>query len=75
MFNKVIEEKFSHLNKELPIKETYRTPQELDRKRKFLCWSRNQGLGKVVILGVDICFVFDAWVFSSLLSVALSGCS
>jgi hypothetical protein len=37
-FNKIIEENFSTLKKEMPmnIQEAYRTPNRLDQKKKFL---------------------------------------
>jgi hypothetical protein len=37
IFNKIIEENFSNLKKEMPmiIQEAYRTPNRLDQKRKF----------------------------------------
>jgi hypothetical protein len=37
IFNKIIEEKFPNLKKEMPmsIKETYRTPNRLDQKRNL----------------------------------------
>ena len=39
MFNKIIEENFPNLKKEIPmnIKETYRTPNRLDQKRNSSC--------------------------------------
>ena len=39
IFNKIIEEKFPNLKKEMPInvQEAYRTPNRLDQKRKFSC--------------------------------------
>jgi zona occludens toxin (predicted ATPase) len=39
IFNKIIEESFPNLKKEMPtnIKETYRTPNRLDQKRNFSC--------------------------------------
>jgi hypothetical protein len=39
MFNKIIEENFPNLKKEMPIniQETYRTPNKLDQKRNFSC--------------------------------------
>ena len=38
-FNKIIEEKFTNLKKEMPIKVqgAYRTPNRLDRKTKLSC--------------------------------------
>ena len=37
IFNKIIEENFPNLKKEMPmnIQEAYRTPNSLDQKRKF----------------------------------------
>jgi hypothetical protein len=39
IFNKIIEENFPNLNKEMPmnIKEPYRTPNRLDQKRNSSC--------------------------------------
>ena len=39
VFNKIIEEKFSNLKKEMPmnIKDTYRTPNRFDQKRNSSC--------------------------------------
>jgi hypothetical protein len=42
--NKIIEENFSNLKKEMPmnIEEAYRTPRRLDQKKKFLLSHNNQ---------------------------------
>ena len=39
IFNKIIEENFPNLKKEMPmnIQEAYRTPNNLDQKRNFFC--------------------------------------
>jgi hypothetical protein len=39
IFNKIIEENFPNLKKEMPmnIQEAYRTPNRLDQKRNFSC--------------------------------------
>ena len=44
IFNKIIEENFPNLKKEMPmnIQEAYRTPNRLDQKKKFLLSHNNQ---------------------------------
>jgi lipopolysaccharide biosynthesis regulator YciM len=39
IFNKIVEENFPNLQKEMPkkIQEAYRTPNRLDQKRNFFC--------------------------------------
>ena len=44
IFNKIIEENFPNLKKEMPmdIQEAYRTPNSLDQKKKFLLLHNNK---------------------------------
>jgi hypothetical protein len=43
IFNKIIEENFPNLKKDMPMNiQAYRTPNRLDQKKKFLLTHNNQ---------------------------------